>query len=92
VVPADDEGDARVGPEVAVLARVGRGVEDDLEIVRDREADHGRLGAPPGAIDACTASLWRRREAMSSAPGIRAVYHGPFAARPSGPNPDAQQP
>lgn len=44
VVPADDERDTGVGPEVEALAGRLDGVEDDLELVTDGESDDGGLG------------------------------------------------
>src|SRR5262249_9993593 len=49
VVPADHQGDARVGAEVRVLARGVDGVEDDLARVAGGPADDGGLRRAVGA-------------------------------------------
>jgi hypothetical protein len=63
----DDESDLRIPPQVVDLAARGGGVEEDLEVVGDDDADDGRLGALAADTEACTASGCSRMRMRSSA-------------------------
>jgi hypothetical protein len=63
----DDESDLWIPPQVVDLAARGGGVEEDLEVVCDDDADDCRLGALGRDTDACTASGCSRMKMRSSA-------------------------